>query len=155
MEQWLTENGLNIIGTFVGSGLFCTAFTIYKEAEARKDETKARRVANLLAITSNHREVWAVFLNNQKELARVRNASADTAKQPITDAERVFVNMVFQQMNSAYYAMRDQLVVKLEGLRRDIAQFLSLPVPREVWEKIKVFQNDEFVAFMESCRSWK
>ena len=63
--------------------------------------------------------------------------------------------MVIQHLGSMYYAMSDQLVVKLEGMRRDIAQFLSLPIPRDVWEKIKVYQNDDFVAFMESCRNWK
>ena len=51
--------------------------------------------------------------------------------------------------------MSDQLVVKVEGFRRDIAQFFSLPVPRDVWEKSKVLQNDDFVAFVESCRNWK
>jgi len=40
----------------------------------------------------------------------------------------------------------------MEGLRRDIAQFLSLPIPRDVWNKIKNVQNDDFVAFVESCR---
>ncbi len=63
--------------------------------------------------------------------------------------------MVIQHLNTVYYAMNDQLVVKVEGLRRDIAQFFSLPIPREVWEKIKVLQNDDFVAFVESCRNWK
>ena len=51
--------------------------------------------------------------------------------------------------------MSDQLVVKVEGLRRDVAQFFSLPITREVWEKIKVLQNDDFVTFVESCRNWK
>jgi hypothetical protein len=51
--------------------------------------------------------------------------------------------------------MSDQLAVKPEDLRRDIAQFFSLPIPREVWEKINVLQNDDFVAFVESCRDWK
>jgi hypothetical protein len=63
--------------------------------------------------------------------------------------------MVIQHLSTVYYAMNDQLVIKVEGIRRDIAQFLSLPIPREVWEKIKVLQNDEFVAFVESCRNWK
>jgi hypothetical protein len=51
--------------------------------------------------------------------------------------------------------MKDQLIVKLEGVRWEIAQFLSLAVPREVWEKIKVLQNEDFVAFVESCPNWK
>jgi len=44
---------------------------------------------------------------------------------------------------------------KVEGLRRDVAQFFALPITREVWGKIKVLQNDEFVAFVESCQNWK
>jgi hypothetical protein len=67
----------------------------------------------------------------------------------------MFVTFVILHISGVYYAMKDQLVVKLEGQRRDIAQFLSLPIPREVWEKIKVFQNDDFLAFVESCRNWK
>jgi hypothetical protein len=88
-------------------------------------------------------------------LARVRDASADTTKQPVTAAERVFVIFVIFHMSSVFYAMSNQLVVKVEGLRRDIAQFFSLPIPRDVWEKVKVLQNDDFVAFVESCRNWK
>jgi hypothetical protein len=145
---WLANNSFNLLSTAAGvGGLWFAAFSIHEEA-------KARRVANLLAITANHREIWNIFLNN-KELARVRNSLADTAKQPITDAERVFVNLVIQHINSVYRAMNDQLVVKVEGLRRDIAQFFSLPIPREIWEKIKVLQNDDFAAFVESCRNWK
>ena len=144
---WLADNLFNLLSTFVGSGLWFAAFSIHEEA-------KARKVANLLAITASHREIWKEFLNNEK-LARVRDASADTAKQPITDAEQVFVNLVIQHVNSVYYAMNNQLVVKVEGLRRDIAQFFSMPIPREIWEQIKVLQNDDFVAFVESCRNWK
>jgi hypothetical protein len=36
-----------------------------------------------------------------------------------------------------------------------MAQFFALPITREVWEKIKVLQNDEFVAFVEYCLNWK
>jgi hypothetical protein len=51
--------------------------------------------------------------------------------------------------------MSDQLVVKYVGLRRDIAQFFSLPIPQAVWERMKVFQNDALVRFIEECRNWK
>jgi hypothetical protein len=62
---------------------------------------------------------------------------------------------MIQHINSVYYAMSDQLVVKYEGLRRDIAQFFSLPIPQAVWERMKVFQNDALVRFIEECRNWK
>lgn len=146
--DWLATNWFNVLsaGGVVGS-LWFTAVSL-------RSANQTQRIANLLAITANHREVWRVFLNH-RELARVRDTSADPAKQPVTQSERVFVNMVIQHVNSVYYALNDQLVVKVEGLRRDIAQFLSLPIPREVWESIKVLQNDDFVAFVESCRNWK
>ncbi len=139
--DWLGNNSFNLLGAggVVGS-LWFTAISI-------RSSTKTQRIANLLSITANHREVWRVFLNNQEQV-RVRDASADGVKQPITHAERVFVNMVIQHINSVYCAMNDQLVVKVEGLRRDVAQFFSLPIPREVWENIKVLQNDDFVAFV-------
>ena len=37
--------------------------------------------------------------------------------------------------------MKDQLVVKLEGLRRDVSQFLSLPIPKVIWEKTKLVKK--------------
>jgi hypothetical protein len=146
--EWILQNWFNLFSAIgIIAGLWFTAFSL-------RSETKTRRVANLLTITANHREIWKEFLNNPK-LARVRDAAADTVKQSVTDAERVFVNLVIQHINSVYYTMNDQLVVKYEGLRRDIAQFFSLPIPQAVWERMKVFQNDALVRFIEECRNWK
>jgi hypothetical protein len=146
--EWILQNWFTLFSAIgIIAGLWFTAFSL-------RSETKTRRVANLLTITANHREIWKEFLNNPK-LARVRDAAADMAKQPVTDAERVFVNLVIQHINSVYYAMSDQLVVKYEGLRRDIAQFFSLPIPQAVWDRMKVFQNDALVRFIEECRLWK
>lgn len=146
--DWLANNSFNLLSAIgIIGGLGFTAHSL-------RSETKTRRVANLLTITASHREVWKIFLND-KGLARVRDPLADTIKQPVTEAERVFVTTVILHMSSVFFAMSDQLVVKVEGFRRDIAQFFALPIPREVWEKNKVLQNDKFVAFVESCRNWK
>jgi hypothetical protein len=146
--EWILQNWFNLFSAIgIIAGLWFTAFSL-------RSETKTRRVANLLTITANHREIWKEFLNNPK-LARVRDAAADTIKQPVTDAERVFVTFVIHHINSVYYTMNDQLVVKYEGLRRDIAQFFSLPIPQAVWEKTKILQNDALVQFIEECRNWK
>jgi hypothetical protein len=147
-ESWFSEHWFDLLQTvgIVGS-LWIAVISLRSEA-------KTRRIANLLAITASHREIWKEFLNNPR-LVRVRDAVADTAKQPVTDAERMFVTFVILHISGVHYAMKDQLVVTVEGLRRDIAQFFSLPIPREVWEKVKVLQNDDFVAFVELCRNWK
>ena len=151
MEQWLRENWFELISTILGlGGLWFTAFTIRKDTKVRKEEVKARRVANLLAITANHREIWKEFLNNFENLKRVRYATADIEKQPITEMERVFVTLVILHVNSVFYAMSDQLVIEYEGLRRDVAEFFSQPIPNAVWQGTKLLQNQDFAAFIDS-----
>ena len=149
MSAWFTENWFNIFTVFFGSGIWFAAFSIHKDSEVRKEDVKAKKVANLLAITANHREVWKEFLHNPK-LARVRSTKADIAKHPLTDAEDVFITLVILHTNSVYYAMNHQLVVEYEGLQRDIAEFFSLPLPRAVWRKTKPLQNQDFAAFIDS-----
>jgi hypothetical protein len=149
MGQWLADNFFNIVTTVCGTGLWFTAFSIRKDAQARKEETKARKVANLLAITANHREIWKEYLNNPN-LARVRDTTADLAQHPVTDREQVFVTLVILHTQSVYYAQTDRLVVEYEGMRQDIAQFFSLPIPNAVWSKTKLLQNQDFAAFIDS-----
>lgn len=148
MTGWLLTNWftlLNAVGVI--GGLFFTAFSLHSQ-------NQTRRIANLLTITANHREVWKEYSHNS-QLKRVLDASVNLIKQPVTPEEEVFVNSVLLHISSVYYAMRDELVIKLEGLRRDVSQFLSLPIPRAIWEKSKLVQNDDFVAFVESCLNWK
>lgn len=147
---WVSDNWFNILTILFGSGVWFAALSIYKDAKIRKEEVKAQKVANLLSITASHREVWGIFLD-RKELERVRDTAVNPLQEPITHAERVFVNLVIQHLNCVYYAKNDQLVVEHKGLRRDIAQFFSLPIPRAVWDKIKHFQNEDFATFVDSC----
>ena len=62
------------------------------------------------------------------------------------------MNFVTLHLSNAYYAMKDEMVVKVEGLRKDVGSFFSLPIPGAIWEKTKQFQNRDFVAFVEQCR---
>ena len=145
---WLADNSFNLLSAVgIIGGLWFTALSFRSEA-------KTRRIANLLTITANHREIWKEFAHNPA-LARVLDANADLTNKKITDEEAVFVNMVVFHISGVYYAMRDELVITLEGLRRDVSEFFSLPIPSALWEKIKATQNDDFAAFVESCRNWK
>src|ERR1035437_546571 len=112
-------------------------------------EIKTRRVANLLTIIANYREVWKEFFRSP-ELARVIDPVANVAKQPVTPAEEFFVNLVISHTSSVYEALKDELLTKQEGLRRDVRSFFSLPVPKAVWIKTKLLQNHDFAAFIES-----
>ena len=143
VEEWLSQNWFNFSSTvgIIGS-LWFAAVTLHSD-------TETRRVANLLTITANHREVWKEFFG-KPELARVIDPSADVLKQPVTPTEKFFVNMIISHTSSVYEALKDELVVKQENLRRDVKSFFSLPVPNAVWSSTKLLQNQDFAAFIDS-----
>ncbi len=99
MEQWLTDNWFNLLNTLgiVGSLWFTGCFTPFRN--------KTRRVANLLTITANYREVWKEYLEFP-ELARVIQTEVDVAKHPVTPAEEFFVNMIISHISSVYEALK-------------------------------------------------
>lgn len=143
--EWISQNWFNLFSSVgIIGGLWFTAVSL-------RSETKTRRIANLLTITANYREVWKEFFRSP-ELARVIEPSADVVKNPVTPAEEFFVSMIISHISSVYEALKDELVTKQEGLRRDVASFFSLPIPQAVLEKTKIFQNADFVAFVEKCR---
>ena len=146
--RWFAENWftlLNVIG--IVGGLFFNGHSL-------RSETKTRRVANLLSLTQAHRDIWEQQLK-YPQLARVLDPNADPLREAVTGEEEIFVNLVIQHLSVVFHAMRDELTIKPEGLRRDVWAFFSLPIPSCVWEKLKVLQNDKFAAYVEACRNWK
>ncbi len=143
MAQWLTDNWFNLFSSFgIIGGLWFTAISLHSE-------TKTRRIANLLTVTSNYREIWKEFFRTPA-LARVIDPAADISKESVTPAEELFVGLIISHINSVFYASNDELVVKWEGLRRDVGLFFALPIPNAVWQKTKPLQNQDFAAFIES-----
>lgn len=141
--DWIAENWFVILSAagIIGGLLF--------NAVSLRSETKTRRIANLLTVTANYREIWKECFRNP-ELSRVLDSSADVNKQPITSAEELFVKLIISHVNSVFYASNDELIVKWEALRSDIGSFFSLPVPNAVWRSTKRLQNQDFAAFIES-----
>jgi hypothetical protein len=148
MGSWLSQNWFTLLSAvgIVGSLLFTAA--------SFRSEAKTRKIANLLAITGNHRELWKEF-SKRPHLARILEGSPSIKKKGITREEEIFVNLVILHMSSVFHAIDDDLMIKLEGSRRDIWWFLSLPIPNAIWEKMKVLQDEKFVEFVEKARGWK
>ena len=141
--EWLSQNWFSLFSSAgIIGGLWFTAVSL-------RSETKTRRVANLLVITANHRDVWKEFFG-KPELARVIDPSTDVEKLPVTPAEEFFVNMIISHTSSVYEALKDDLVIEQENLLRDVKSFFSLPVPNAVWAKTKLLQNQDFAAFIDS-----
>lgn len=123
------------------AGLLTSAYTIRKEGDVR-------RIQNLFALTKNHREIWTEVLNN-RELVRILSISPDLKRNPVTEAERLFVLFLILHLASSYEARKRGMFFSEAGLRRDIRQFFDLPIPRQIWQEFKKYQRPDFVSFVE------
>jgi len=113
-------------------------------------DARARRVGNLIQLTQQHRELWE-RMYVQPELARILDPGPDLAATPVTAPEEMFVTFLILHLSNSYYAIRSRVFQKPEGLRKDIELFFSLPIPRAVWEKVKILQDAAFAEFVENC----
>ena len=133
--QWLTDNWVTILNAVgIIGGLSFTGYSLHSEA-------KTRRIANLLTLTQSHRDVWRELIHNPR-LSRILDSKADITHRRVTTDEEIFVNLVIQHVSIVYHAMRDDLTIPPDGLRRDIWEFFSLPIPHAIWDRVKFFQND-------------
>src|SRR4051794_23445100 len=106
--HWATDNWFNILSSVgIIGGLVFTASTI-------RSESKTRKIANLLTLTASHREIWKEFFR-RPELNRVLDRSVDLTSAPLTPEEKEFVNFVILHLSSTYYAMKDEILIKLDG----------------------------------------
>lgn len=142
--SWITEHWFDLLQTVgIVGGLVFTAYTTHKDE-------KARRIGNLIAIAGQNQEIWKAVYDRPK-LSRVLERDVNLRKQSISDEEGLFVKMLILHLDTVYRAMRAGMFVNLEGLRKDIKEFFSWPIPKAIWEKIKPFQNEDFVRFVEAC----
>jgi len=139
---WIAHNWFAFAQTgLLASGLFLIGIAILLEA-------RARRVANLIKLTQQHRDLWE-RMYSQPELDRIIDPNADIAKTGVTAEEEIFASFIILHLSTTYFAIRSGFFQKPTALGRDIEDFFSLPVPRAVWEKLKNFQEPRFVSFVE------
>ncbi len=147
-QDWFTANWYSVVeAAGIIGGLIFTAVSF-------RTDTKARRIGNLLKLTEQQREIWRELLH-WPELSRVLDVAPDLQTESITQAEELFVNFLILHLNSAYQAVRAGMFSSPEGLKADVREFFSRPIPKAIWKKMKTFQNKKFTAFVESCRNWK
>ena len=144
VSQWFAQHGFDLIQAVcvVGTLLFA-AYTFQKNE-------KALQISNLLAIQQEYCDVWQAMYD-RPELARVLEKGVDLNKHPVTTREWLFVKMLILHLGNIRQAMNTGMFVKLQGLQKDVQEFFVLPIPKAVWERMRPFQDDEFVAFVESC----
>lgn len=68
----------------------------------------------------------------------------------VSGDEEMFVNFLILHLAASFRARKLGMNLEEEGLRLDIQEFFSLPIPKAVWEKSKVYQERDFAKFVES-----
>jgi hypothetical protein len=144
VADWISQHWLDVLQSIgIISGFWFTAHTIRKEGVARQ-------IGNLLTITQQHHSIWKE-LYDRPHLSRILDSSASLEAVPITHEEKLFVTMLVIHLDGVHRAMKAKMFIKLEGLRKDIENFFSLPIPRAVWKDLKPLQDRDFVNFIENC----
>jgi hypothetical protein len=141
--EWFSENWFNFFSSIGIMGSFWVGIVVVRS------DAKTRQVANLLAVTANYRGIWKDYFSNPK-LSRVLDAYVNVKSQPVTPEEEFFVGQVIFHVSTFFYAAKDNLFVAQSGARRDIGDFFSLPIPRSVWTKSKLLQNQDFAEFIDA-----
>lgn len=142
--SWLAVHWLDLLQSIgIIGGLLLTSYVAWKD-------TEARRVANSIAINEQYRQIWRE-LYDHPELSRVLQKRVDLKQEPISLSEELFVTTLILHLGTVVRATKRGEFVQLEGLRKDVKEFFALTIPRNIWGKIKAFQDSEFVAFIDDC----
>ena len=141
---WVQSNWSSVVGALgiIGSLWFTAAYF--------RQDSKARHVSNILALSERHRSLWNEA-HQRPELTRIFCAGSDLATEPVTVAEEEFLNLVFVHYEVGWRMAGSIDPNEEKAQTADIRDFFSLPLPRAVWEKTKQFRNPRFVRFVEKA----
>lgn len=110
---------------------------------------KVTKVNNGLLIAHYHREIWLEYCRNDN-LNRIFKMDVDLNHVPLTDQEKQFVNMIFIHIEESLSATNRKSAYKIEGLKDDIIDILSYPIPMNVWQENKNYHDKFFFDFIEN-----
>lgn len=144
--SWLYPNWFSLAQTVGIMG------SLWFAAATLRRESRGRRLSNLLALTTEHRELWSE-VHRRADLARIMCAEVDLVGAPISVAEAEFLNVAFVHFETGWHLAREGRLLRLDVLATDIRAFLALPIPRAVWERTKGVREKRFVRFVEKALS--
>jgi hypothetical protein len=142
--HWLAEHWFDLTQTIgIIGGLLFTALSI-------RSGKKVQAITNAIAVNEQYSRIWHEFYE-RPTLARILKKDVDLNKQPVSNDEALFVKTLLLHLDVVRRTMEAGIFVKIQGLQKDVREFFTLPIAKAVWEKIKPFQDRDFVVFVESC----
>lgn len=143
MGNWLVSHTFELLQiVLVSGGFLATLYTL-------REDKNERKIQNLFSLNAAHREIWSA-LYDRPQLARVLESSINLANEPITSEERLFVNFLILHLRASFKARQSGMEFDDDDMAADIRQFFAHPIPRQIWEGAKKFQDLAFTRFVES-----
>lgn len=144
LVRWMLSNGRSVLeAAGIIGGLMFTAASFRADA-------KERRISNLMSIAESHRTLW-LQVTQSPELYRVLKDDVDFEAAPITPSEERFVHLLIIHLFVTYESERHNSLPKLSGLQKDIRDFFSHPIPKQVWRWSRQFQELPFRQFVDDA----
>ena len=140
--EWFAGKWFEIIQT--GAVIFSLLATVH----TIREDTRSKKVQNAIALTSNHRELWSMMLQNPR-LKRVLNPKANIVKKPPTAEEELFVQMMILQLRTALKARETGLEFGDEDITSDVREIFALPIPKTIWLRTKLLHEENLRVFIE------
>jgi hypothetical protein len=113
---------------------------------------KEVRQANQHTIIAHHREI-VKDIRSDPYLKRVLDPDADGSTLSIQEIHGV--NPLFLHLYSNFRASKARLYRMPQHIDADLRFTLNLPVPAAVWEKLKGYYDDDFVAYVDGIVNGK
>lgn len=141
---WWTDHWLQVVQGLgiVGSLLFT--------ATALRQGAVNLRLNALLKLTEQHRHLWGE-VHRSPELSRILCPEVDLVRDPLRSAEESFLNLAWVHFQTGWEMALRHRMVSAEAYRRDLTEFLALPLPRAVWNQTREVRDPEFVTFADRC----
>lgn len=109
----------------------------------------ANRIANLLAVTKNHREIWSMLMDRD-ELHEIMMTSSKIRKaNELSTEQRLFLNFLLLHMAAAFASTRSGLLTRNKSVSTDVGELMSLPAPFAFWSEQKRFHHKPFARFVD------
>lgn len=142
VTRWLVNHGASLLEAVgIIGGLIFTGVSLHRDS-------KARRIGNLIGLTQQQRDIWNRAMEDP-ELVKVQEPQRDIMKEPPTTREKLFVRSLVIYLATVHRAVRLDELLRPHGMERDIREFISKPLPRDVWNELRPYQDPDFVEFVE------
>jgi hypothetical protein len=140
--SWLANNWVNLLqGIGIVGSLLFTGKALHQSAASM-------RLNAMLKLGEHHRDIWSE-VHRRPELTRVLQETIDLISHPVTPAEEEFLNIILVHFQTGWEMTLNHGIGSLEAYRRDLLEFLSLPIPTHVWENTKQHRDPRFVEYVE------